>query len=100
MAEKIRQSRSLRNAEVHHRRKTAEHSVLFGALETMEVAGERYVLGTAFDISDRKRAEDRGWMGLLRGRRCGSGRRCYETSIAGFEAAVESTTIIGDLVVR
>jgi len=59
MAEKIRQSGSLRNVEVRYRRKTGEHSVLFGALETIEVAGERYVLGTAFDISDRKRAEDR-----------------------------------------
>lgn len=59
MAEKIRQSGSQRNVEVRYRRKTGEHSVLFGALETIEVAGERYVLGTAFDISDRKRTEDR-----------------------------------------
>lgn len=59
MAEKIRESGSLRNVEVRYRRKTGEHSILFGALETIEVAGERYVLGTAFDISDRKRAEDR-----------------------------------------
>jgi diguanylate cyclase (GGDEF)-like protein/PAS domain S-box-containing protein len=59
MAEKIRQSGSQRNVEVRYRRKTGEHSVLFGALETIEVAGEKYVLGTAFDISDRKRTEDR-----------------------------------------
>ena len=59
MAERIRESGSQRNVEVRYRRKTGEHSVLFGALETIEVAGERYVLGTAFDISDRKRAEDR-----------------------------------------
>jgi diguanylate cyclase (GGDEF)-like protein/PAS domain S-box-containing protein len=59
MAEKIRESGSQRNVEVRYRRKTGEHSVLFGALETIEVAGEKYVLGTAFDISDRKRAEDR-----------------------------------------
>jgi diguanylate cyclase (GGDEF)-like protein/PAS domain S-box-containing protein len=59
LAEKIRESGSQRNVEVRYRRKTGEHSVLFGALETIEVAGEKYVLGTAFDISDRKRAEDR-----------------------------------------
>jgi diguanylate cyclase (GGDEF)-like protein/PAS domain S-box-containing protein len=59
LAERIRNSNSLRNIEVRYRRKTGEHSVLFGALEIIEVAGERYVLGTAFDISDRKRAEDR-----------------------------------------
>lgn len=59
MVEKIRESGSLRNVEVRYRRKTGEHSVLFGALETIEVAGERYVLGTSFDISDRKRAEAR-----------------------------------------
>lgn len=59
IVEKMRGSGSLRNVEVRYRRKSGEHSVLFGALETIEVAGERYVLGTSFDISDRKRAEDR-----------------------------------------
>jgi diguanylate cyclase (GGDEF)-like protein/PAS domain S-box-containing protein len=59
ISERIRKYGSLRNIEVRYRRKTGEHSVLFGALEMIEVAGERYVLGTAFDISDRKRTEDR-----------------------------------------
>lgn len=59
LSDLISKSGSLRNIEVRYRRKTGEHSVLFGALEVIEVAGERYVLGTAFDISDRKRAEDR-----------------------------------------
>lgn len=59
MVEKMSSTGSLRNVEVRYRRKTGEHSVLFGALETIEVGGERYVLGTSFDISDRKRAEVR-----------------------------------------
>ena len=59
MAERVRQNGSLRNIEVRYRRKSGEHLVLFGGLEVIHVGGEQYVLGTAFDISDRKRNEAR-----------------------------------------
>ena len=55
----LREARSLRNVEVRYRRKSGEHSVLFGAMELVEVGGETYTLAISFDISERKRAEDR-----------------------------------------
>jgi len=50
---------SLSNVEVRYRRKSGEYSVLFGAMELVEVGGEKYTLAMCFDISERKRAEAR-----------------------------------------
>src|ERR1700674_2999021 len=55
----LREAGSLRNVEVRYRRKSGEHSVLFGAMELVEVGGKTYTLAISFDISERKRAEDR-----------------------------------------
>lgn len=59
LSKRIAVTGSVRNIEIHYRRKTGEHLVVFGAAEIIEIGGERYTLGTAFDISDRKRTEVR-----------------------------------------
>jgi diguanylate cyclase (GGDEF)-like protein/PAS domain S-box-containing protein len=57
LVRRIAETGSVRNIEIRYRRKTGEHLVVFGAAEVLEIAGEKYTLGTAFDISDRKRRE-------------------------------------------
>ena len=50
---------ALSNVEVRYRRKSGEYSVLFGAMELIEVGGEKFTLAMSFDISERKRTEAR-----------------------------------------
>jgi len=49
---------SLGGVEVHYRRKSGEVMPALSSFETVELAGVRYILTLALDITDRKRAED------------------------------------------
>jgi PAS domain S-box-containing protein len=49
---------SLAGVEVHYRRKSGEIMPALSSFETVELAGVRYILTLALDITDRKRAEE------------------------------------------
>ncbi len=49
---------SLASVEVHYRRKSGEIMSALSSFETVELAGVRYMLTLALDITDRKRVED------------------------------------------
>jgi diguanylate cyclase (GGDEF)-like protein/PAS domain S-box-containing protein len=55
----LSEKKSMCNVEVRYRKKSGEHTIMFGGFEVIEVTGESYLVAISFDISERKRAEAR-----------------------------------------
>ncbi|MBU7584021.1 MAG: PAS domain S-box protein [Nostoc sp. TH1S01] len=54
----LQQTKSLRNYEVDFRNSKGEIKTMLFSAEMVEIDGQKYVLGTAKDITDRKQAEN------------------------------------------
>ncbi len=58
MALVMRKEGRIRDFEVRHRRRSGEERISLMSAEIIETAGQKCLLTTAFDITERKRAED------------------------------------------
>ncbi|MBE9205793.1 PAS domain S-box protein [Nostoc sp. LEGE 06077] len=61
----LQQTKSLRNYEVDFRTSTGEIKIMLFSAEMIEIDGQKYVLGTAKDITERKQAENESRLLLL-----------------------------------
>ncbi|MCC5634677.1 PAS domain S-box protein [Nostoc sp. CHAB 5844] len=65
LAQILQQTKSLRNYEVDFRTSNGEIKTMLFSAEMIEIDGQKYVLGTAKDITERKQAENESRLLLL-----------------------------------